>query len=511
MSNYNEYKTEQQSNITWGETFKMGVKAPLIADRIFETYQDALNFVDVDENPQTSAVAGLIVSVIHDTTHLQPGSTEPNKNGIYYITYVFDENGNIRLNEQGLQYLHLSRHTAEQVQSDWDETNADSPSFIQHKPYIPEDYRTVNHEVVIGDDTNINIHDGYYFPNAVQDYDGNWYGAVIIGDQVWLGENLRVTHLTDGTPIQDGGSNMSDSIMYRYDNTSSSVPFEKRGYLYNYQAAISQYISMEGWKVPERNDFESLSENDKITLFDYVCRQKRYTLGDNRNNIAKSLASAQYWQPASIPYSVGNNEKENNATGFSAFPTGYMIHDGTYQNGARIWSATDSTNDNTKAFCMQLNHDSPTLVVGENPNGMLYLTDKISACSIRLICKMNPVEFRAWYLLQYGTMQHHVQTPMVTNGKTYVYNPSTGLMEAVVTGNDIPLADNAGEMPNVTRLEHMPTSNENPGMYAYNGNVYRWDGITSDLWNLDQNTTVSDAITVLNYLSNDLDMGQYFL
>ena len=44
--------------------------------------------------------------------------------------------------------------------------------------------RTVNHEQLSDASRgDANLHDGYYFPNAVQDYDGNWYGAVVIGDQ----------------------------------------------------------------------------------------------------------------------------------------------------------------------------------------------------------------------------------------------------------------------------------------------------------------------------------------
>lgn len=104
-----------------------------------------------------------------------------------------------------------------------------------------------------------------------------------------------------------------------------------------------------------------------------------------------------------------------------------------------------------------------------------------------------------------------VQNSFVTNGKTYQYNPQTGLMEAVVTGNDIPIADNDNEVPTVTELGRIPTSGDAPGLYSYNGNIYIWDGTTATPWDIDENTTVSDAISVLNYLSYNLDMGQYYI
>jgi hypothetical protein len=56
-----------------------------------------------------------------------------------------------------------------------------------------------------------------YFPNAIQDYDDNWYDAVVLGDQVWLAQNLRTTHYADGTPIPAGGSTTSDTDPYYYD------------------------------------------------------------------------------------------------------------------------------------------------------------------------------------------------------------------------------------------------------------------------------------------------------
>lgn len=79
-----EFKTTAQSNLAWGETFKMAKKAPAIANRIFETYADALEFAN-DVSANGTAINGLILSVFNDTDN--------GKNGAYRIASVATEEG----------------------------------------------------------------------------------------------------------------------------------------------------------------------------------------------------------------------------------------------------------------------------------------------------------------------------------------------------------------------------------------------------------------------------------
>lgn len=45
----------------------------------------------------------------------------------------------------------------------------------------------------------------------VQDFDGNWYEGVKIGDNVWTAQNLMTTHFLDGDPIPEGTTDWAAS------------------------------------------------------------------------------------------------------------------------------------------------------------------------------------------------------------------------------------------------------------------------------------------------------------
>lgn len=90
----------------------------------------------------------------------------------------------------------------------------------------------------------------------VTDIDGNTYETFKVGDQVWMAENLRVTHYNDGTPIE----------YYKYENDSSLA--DVYGLLYDWSAVKSgetgdeiQGLAPEGWHIPSKAEWEELAEH----------------------------------------------------------------------------------------------------------------------------------------------------------------------------------------------------------------------------------------------------------
>lgn len=192
---------------------------------------------------------------------------------------------------------------------------------------------------------------------VVADYDGNLYQTVVIGDQCWMRENLRTTHYSDGTLIEEG-TITSSTTPYRYRGyVSESVHqedpsiFVRCGYLYNWPAVMHgengssanpsgvQGICPAGWHVPSSAEWHQLAV--------YVSSVPRYWCAGNRDIYVKSLAAKTMWNVNNNNCWLGWQMETNNKTLFTAYPVGYTTGTDYYdwKGCARFWSTSRQYGD----------------------------------------------------------------------------------------------------------------------------------------------------------------------
>lgn len=182
---------------------------------------------------------------------------------------------------------------------------------------------------------------------TVTDIEGNVYHTVQIGDQCWMRENLRTTTFADSTPIPMGFLYSSPGPHY-YNDSTSYIPLEERGYLYDWAAAMHeetpsnavpsgvQGICPEGWHLPSNAEW--------MILLDYVREQTEYNCAGNPLSTSKALSCPSWWNNFTTECCPGNQSLyPNNATGFRAVPTGTYWTYGYEDTGASasFWTSTD--------------------------------------------------------------------------------------------------------------------------------------------------------------------------
>ena len=149
--------------------------------------------------------------------------------------------------------------------------------------------------------------------DPVTDIDGNVYKTVVIGEQTWMAENLRVTRFNDGTPITlaesaDEWKNTTTAAFSWYDN-DSALYGNQYGALYNGYAAQNRRLCPTGWHVPSVNNYLKLME----------------TLGDTLTAGGKlKLDDEVYWHEP--------NTGADNSSRFSALPAGMRYFEGTFRS-----------------------------------------------------------------------------------------------------------------------------------------------------------------------------------
>ena len=217
--------------------------------------------------------------------------------------------------------------------------------FIKSKSYI------INHKILEGKMKKIFtlvflITLSYVMKAQVTDIDGNVYQTVTIGTQTWMLENLRATHLNDGTPIPYVAQSSTTwsstySPAFGWFNNDSVNNKSVYGGLYNGYCVSSGKIAPAGWHVPTDADWEILSN---------------YLGGDNASGAA--MMATTLW--------ILPNSHATNSSGFTALPAGHREGNGTDQELGSLadwWESTgtnvveiDDNNSNINRFYSDPHH-----------------------------------------------------------------------------------------------------------------------------------------------------------
>lgn len=175
---------------------------------------------------------------------------------------------------------------------------------------------------------------------TVADIDGNEYPTVIIGNQEWMAENLKVTHYRNGEPIAypgdapDQWSNLSTGAYAWYNNNMEWKHIY--GGLYNFYAVVNENgLCPEGWHVPTNEDWtvlmNTIGSDEPTGNLLKSCRQVESPL--------ETCSTSQHPR-----WDYHAQVHGNNHYGFSAVPGGIRGVQGNYEamgTNAEFWTSTE--------------------------------------------------------------------------------------------------------------------------------------------------------------------------
>ena len=164
------------------------------------------------------------------------------------------------------------------------------------------------------------------FVTNTVDVDGNVYTSVTIGAQIWMVENLKTTHYSNGDALANVTDNaqwvnLSEGAYCDYNNTPANSLIYGR--LYNYYTIDDpRNICPKGWRLPTNADWLQL---------------ETFLGGNNVAGAAMKEAGTTHWNTP--------NTGATNSSGFTGLPAGNRGAGGFYDMGnyAYFWADALST------------------------------------------------------------------------------------------------------------------------------------------------------------------------
>ncbi len=186
----------------------------------------------------------------------------------------------------------------------------------------------------------------HFYSEPVFDYENNYYPVLRIGNQSWMGGNLRAMSFQNGDLITFAGnasewvSNTGNtSFSYSQDDLYASYDY---GFLYNFNAVSDlRNVCPVGWHVPSDSDWD--------ILVNFLGGE--LVAGGKLKNVDASI-----W---AVP-----NTDATNVSSFNAYPSGYRTEfDGSFASfseSALFWSSTPDDSMNSWARSLNYNDGNVT-------------------------------------------------------------------------------------------------------------------------------------------------------
>jgi uncharacterized protein (TIGR02145 family) len=175
------------------------------------------------------------------------------------------------------------------------------------------------------------------FCQTITDIDGNVYQTITIGNQIWMAENLKVTHYRNGDAIpyvigDPDWRNLTTGAYFYYDYNASNAAVY--GCLYNWYAVHdSRNIAPTGWHIPTDEEWKTL---EKYLGMSQASADATVWRGTDEGGKLKENGLSHWLSP---------NTGATNESCFSALPGGYRESGGGNDMGysAYFWSSTESS------------------------------------------------------------------------------------------------------------------------------------------------------------------------
>jgi len=234
-------------------------------------------------------------------------------------------------------------------------------------------YDNANVDVLLGSEGGLNPDLDY---DTVVDIDGNMYATIEIAGQIWMAENLKVTHYPDGTPVPEITDEAEWNAMAP--GTQAFCWYENQieyrdssGALYTWAAAMYgglssdtsdvQGLCPDGWHLPSDGEWKELEMALGMSQGDADNYDWR---GTDEGGRLKETGYSNW----SLP-----NEGATNSTGFTAVPGGFRSVKGLFYNFnayATFWSATENESTTGNAWYRALSYQQEGVYRHQNTKQM---------------------------------------------------------------------------------------------------------------------------------------------